>query len=141
MLCAFILYKSVYTITTTSIACSIFFPAYNLFVSNNTCSIGLYSYFLHTQRVFTQDWLSYYYLSSALFLSSIVQHKQSNESSWSRTFVFWLSRELYCNFFVVCVDIVVCEFAYLSITFSVMLNFIQEWRDLLFKVDSEPQIF
>ena len=42
----------------------------------------------------------------------IVQHKQSNERrSWSKSFVFSLSYELYCDF------IVVCAFAYLSIAF------------------------
>ena len=91
-------------ITTTIIACSIFCSVYNLFVSNNICSLFFSHIFswlssnhdcsLHTQCVFTQDWLNYYYSLPALSYPFIVLQKQSNERS--------LSQELYRNYIVVC---------------------------------------
>ena len=78
-------------------------------LSTSNCSVDLYNGGLQTTTVlftcnFTQGWWNfYYYSSSALSCLFIVQHKQSNESSWSRTFVFSVSRELYCNFIFVCV--------------------------------------
>ena len=57
--------------------------------------------------------------SSALSCPFIDLYRQSNESPRSRTFVYSPSRERYCIF--VCVHIVVCAFAYLSIPFFLML--------------------
>ena len=45
-----------------------------------------------------------YWLPVACFIwPFIVQHNQYNERSWSRTFVFSLSWELYCDFIFACV--------------------------------------
>ena len=46
-------------------------------------------------RNFTQGWLlNCYWLASALSCIFIVQHYQSNERSWSGSFLFWPSRPL-----------------------------------------------
>ena len=94
-------------------------------VSTNNWSVDLYNGDLQTTTVsstcnFTQGWLNSYCLMSALSCPVIVLHKQSNERSWSRMFVFSLSRELYCNFIIFCVHIVVCAFTYLSIMLDVV---------------------
>ena len=72
---------------------------------NHECS-------LHTQRIFTQDWLSYSYPSSASFWLFMGLHKQSDESSWIKIFVFSSSQELYCDFIVVCVFCSHCLFLF-----------------------------
>ena len=83
----------------------------SILLSTNNCSVDLYNGDLQTatvffKRNFTQGWLNSYYSSSALSCPFIVQHKHSNEHTWTRTFVFLSSRELYCDFIVVCACIV-----------------------------------
>ena len=60
---------------------------------------------LHTQRVFTQNWLNSYYWLLVLSCLFICICKQSDKYSWSKMFVFSLSRELYRDFIAVCVFI------------------------------------
>ena len=118
------------TITITSITCSIFLSAYNLFVSNNTCSLNLYSAVLKTTTVlFTfdaslhkTDWIT---TACCLSCPFIVLHKQSNQHIWSCIFVLSLSREFYCNFIFICVLCTYClllhsltlRFRYLSLSY------------------------
>ena len=103
-----------FTIITTITTRLLFLSAYNLFVtaeiSNHDCS--------HTQRVYTQDWLNYFCLSSALSCPFIVLHSLTNvfevECSCSRCLDGCIVTTL---LFVYWVHIVVCAFAYLSILF------------------------
>ena len=73
---------------------------------------------LFTQRIFTQDWLNYYYSSSSLSCLFIGLRKQSDELSWSRMFVFRLSREFYRDFIAVCVF---CTYCCLCILYTLPL--------------------
>ena len=83
---------------------------YSLYTSvraHTNCSVDLYNSDLQTTTVFftrnfTQGWLNSNYSSSALSCPFIVQHKQSNERSRSRTFVFSLSREFHRDRIIVC---------------------------------------
>ena len=108
------------TITTTIIACSIFFTAYKLFQSNNTYSLGLYSgdlqttTVLFTQRVFTQDWLNYYYSQSTL---SCLMNVLEVKCLCSRFLENSIATSL---LFVDCVNIACCCF-HLSFPFSLTL--------------------
>ena len=62
----FLTYTMYTTITTTIIAGSLFFSAYNLFVRNNTCSLDLYSgdlqtttvLFTHNATSHKSDWIT-----------------------------------------------------------------------------------
>ena len=85
-----------YTTYTTIIASLIFISAYNHFVSISSCSLDLYSGYLHTKRLHTR-------LTEFLFFFFIVLQKQFDERSWCRKFVFSLPQELYHYFIVVCV--------------------------------------
>ena len=124
-----ITYTVIITTITTINTCSFFLSAYNLFASNNTCSLDLFSGDHQTMTVlFTRnasshkkDWMNFYFLSLALSCRFIVQDNQSNERSGSRRFVFRPSRELYCDYTVVCVHLVVCAFACLFIPLFLML--------------------
>ena len=76
-----------------------------------------------SQLVFTQGWLNFYYLSSALscrFYSPT--QKQSNEHSWSRTFTLSPSRELHCDHIVVCVLCTYCCRLCIVYTFLFLLS-------------------
>ena len=79
----------------------------SVLISTNNCSVDPYNGDLQTTTVFfTRNVTSHkadYSLLSALSCLFIVLRKQSNERSWSRIFVFSLSREFYCDFIVVCV--------------------------------------
>ena len=57
---------------------------HHLFVRSVKRRSSNHDYSLHTQRVFTQDWLNYYYLSPALFCLFIVLHKQFDELAWNK---------------------------------------------------------
>ena len=129
ILCATVQTCTMYTtMTTTIIACSLFFSAYNLFVSIKICWLDLYSGDLQPRPLFficnaashKVDWIIIAF-SSTLSCPFIVQYHQSNECSWCRGFVFSPSRELYREYIVVCVHIVIFAFVYLSIPFSLML--------------------
>ena len=84
-----------------------------------------HDYSLHKQRVFTHDWLNYYYSLSVLSCLFIILHKQSDERSWSRMFVFSLSQEMYRDCIVVCVFcshcLLVRSLSYLSSFLLLML--------------------
>ena len=115
ILCATVYNLSYVTIITTTTTRSLFFSYnYSLSCSHHLCKqqhLFVRSIYrrssnldcsLHTQRVFTQDWLNYY-SSPALSCLLISLSKQSNKRSWSRMFVFSLSQELYRDFIVICV--------------------------------------
>ena len=115
-------YVPLFPTYTTTTACLLYLlvPYTSILLSTNDCALDLYNDDLQTTTVlfirnFTPGWLNYHHLSSTLSCPFIVQRKLSNERSWSRTFVLPLSRELYCDY------IVVCAFAYLSIPFYRML--------------------
>ena len=115
--------------------CSLSLSAYNHFVSNNSCSIqwrsSIHEYSLYTQCVFTQDWLNYYWLSSSLVCTFIVQHNQSNESSWSRRFMFLPSQELSDELFVVVSLLELCSM-YLLMRIAYTLSLVASAFSILF---------
>ena len=89
----------------------LFLSTYYIFASNacslvfsHNYSLDFYNGNLQTTTVlftlnFTQDWQnSYHKLSSILCCPFIDLHNQFNWHSWSRTCVFSLSQELYCDF-------------------------------------------
>ena len=57
---------------------------------------------------FTQGWLNFYWLPSALFCSFIVQQDQSNERAWNRTLACSFLREVYYDCLHMCIFILVC---------------------------------
>ena len=84
-------------------------------------------------RNFTQDWLNSYWLSSNLAGLFIVQHNQSNERSWIRTFMFLPFHELYCDHLLfvysyTCLSLSICVvwilFTLSLIVFSLSTSFI-----------------
>ena len=109
------LFLSVYNLFASN-ACSLFFShnhsifCFYLFISTNTYSLNLYSEELQTTAASSHkaDWIT---TNSLPVLSCllIVQHEESNESSWSRMFLFSTTQELYCTS------------SYLSIPFSLKL--------------------
>ena len=90
----------------------------SVLLSTNKCFLQLWSSnhdcFLYTQL---HTWLTEFLLLVTCFV--LLFYNPFYILS-SRTFVFSLSRELYCNFIVFCVHIVVCAFAYLSILFLLL---------------------
>ena len=109
--------RYLYTTYTTITACSIFFPAYNHFVSNNSCLSNLFSGDLQTTTVlFTRNASSH-----KTDLPFYCTTQQSEERSWSIMFVFSHSRELYYVFIFVCVlytHSLLSHFRYLSLSYS-----------------------
>ena len=83
------------TITITLIACWIFFSANNLFVSNNTCSLDLYSEDLQTKTVLFTRNASSHKTNCLLYLAFLLSYRKS------RMFMFLLPWELYHDFIVV----------------------------------------
>ena len=116
---------------------SLYCPHYLMYTTITTCS--LYFFTLLFSEALTTVWQNFTTANfkQRLFCLHATSHKvnsilttlrllslallQSNTNSLSRTFVFSLSQELYCNFIVVCVHTVVCEFTYLFIPFFLML--------------------
>ena len=125
-----VIWRTLYNYNNNCLFVILFYDSVLLSTSN--CSVDLYNGGLQTTTVlftcnFTQGWWNfYYYSSSALSWPFIVQHKQSNKSSWSKTFVFSVSRELYWNFIFVCVlcthylllSTLTLGFRYLSLSYS-----------------------
>ena len=106
------------------IACSIFFSAYNLFVSNSTCSLDLYSGDVQTKTV--------------LFTHKVSSHK----TDWITTTCHLLCLDLLYTYIIGHYNPSVRIIHLVShSTYVVCVNFIHKWRDLQFKVNSERQNF
>ena len=79
-----------------------------------------HNYSLHTQRVFTQDWLNSFWTSASCSVLPFLSHgKQSNECTWRRMSL--PSKHLYKCKQVACSVIVACLFVS---PFFVVLQFV-----------------
>ena len=81
-----------------------------------------HNYYLHAQRVFTQDWLNSFWITFACYvLRFLLQTKQSNECTWRRMNL--PSRNLYKCKQVTCSVVVACLLVYSLFILMLLLYF------------------